>query len=99
MKNNLKTKQQMPNLTKTNSRLCRAAHLQKQLRRMQSELKRTKEERAAAISFILTLRKWDEFEQFINLTACCDYERLEREIIDNSRAMYQAQLGLIMNRR
>lgn len=89
----------MLNHTKHNLRPNRWAQLRKQLRRMNAELKRTKQERAAAISFILTLRRWEEFEQFINLTACCDYEQLEREIIDNSRAMYQAQLGLIMNRR
>lgn len=64
-----------PNHKRTRQQLiaCRN-HYEKQLRQ-------ARQERAAAASFILTIGRWDEFEQYIDLTCCRDYERHERRII------------------
>lgn len=85
--------------TTTSRRADRYTRLKKQLAQVRAELKRTKQERAAAISFILTLKNRGEFEQFAHLTRFCDYEWLEREIIDHARAAWQAQLDSIIERR
>lgn len=49
--------------------------------RYEKQLRQARQERAAAASFILTIGRWDEFEQYIDLTCCRDYERQERRII------------------
>lgn len=80
-----------------NHRPNRWARLKKQftLRRavaeLTAELSKTRQERAAAIAFIRTIRRWPEFEQFINLTCCHNYERLERRIMEQARAAYGRQ--------
>lgn len=65
-------------------------------RKLRRELRQARQERSAAISFILTLRKWSEFEQFVNLTCNWDYERLESEIINKAREAYQRQMEFMM---
>ena len=61
------------------------------LAELSAELAKTRQERAAAVSFILTIKRWDAFEQFVNLTSCHDYEVMERQIIERARAAYQRQ--------
>lgn len=68
--------------------------------RLKKQLAQARQERAAAVSFILTIKRWDEFEQYINLTCCHDYERLERQIIRQARETYnqQQEIGIHVNR-
>lgn len=68
--------------------------------RLKKQLAQARQERAAAVSFILTIKRWDEFEQYINLTCCHDYERLERQIIMQARETYkrQQEVGVRINR-
>lgn len=66
-------------------------HRPSRFARLLEQLNQARQERAAAVSFILTIRRWDEFKQYINLTSCRDYEELERQIINGAREAYSRQ--------